>query len=150
MQATLSDLFRKIEADIGTHEFCVLALESLKNALKQYKIETDAEFIKQLLNVFELVKETKPRYAILIDSFYRFLESYEKQGKDKSVNELINEIERIKVSYKLESKQLTDAAQSIDIKGKNILIYDHSHSVQHVLEFFVKKHIPEISEYNYN
>ena len=141
MNTILSDLFRKIEADIGTHEFCVLVLEALKNALKQYKFKSNNDFIQHLLQVFELIKTTQPRYAILLDSFYKFLKFYEKQKGPKSIKALIDELERIKISYKLEGHQMIDSAgQNIDTKNKNILIYDHSHSVQHVLEFFMKKH----------
>lgn len=140
MQFILSDLFRKTEADLGTHEFCILVLEALKNALLQYCIKADHDFVQQFMKIFDLVKGTSPRYAILIDSFYRFLEYYEIEGKNQSTEELIKEIERIKISYKLETKKLIDIAQSIDIEGKNILIHDHSHSVQRTLEFFAQKH----------
>lgn len=141
MQSILSDLFRKIESDIGTQEFCSLVLNALKSALKQYKFHSTDDFVKHLLQVFDLIKSTKPRYAILLDSFYRFLKYYEKQKDPQSILKLIDEIERIKIAYMLEAKQMVDVVGAdVDVKDKNILIYDHSHSVQHILEFFVKKH----------
>ena len=132
MQATLSELFRAIESEQGTHSFCVLVLEALHTALSQYKIKTRRAFRTQLMSLFTLVRETKPRYAILIESFYRILEVYDKQ-KRTSVPALLDEIERVKVSYLLEMKQLVQVSDKIKVEGKSILIHDHSHSVQNVL-----------------
>lgn len=140
MQDILSGLFRKIEADLGTHEFCILVLRSLKNALRQYRVKDKEELLEQLKNVFLMIKDTKPRYAILMTSFYRFLEFYENQKDSRSLDELIDEIERISISYQLETKQIVKAAQEIDVEGKTILIHDHSHSVQRVLQSFINQH----------
>lgn len=138
MKNIISDLFRDTENELGTHQFCILVLESLKNALLQYHIKSGDKFVDQFIKIFDLIKNTNPKYAILIDSFYKFLEYYEEKGKNKSVDDLIKEIERIKVSYKLESKLLVDVAKDIDIEGKNILVYDYSNSVHRVLKSFVK------------
>ena len=108
MQSILSDLFRKIESDIGTQEFCSLVLEALKSALRQYQFKSDLDFMSHLLEVFEMIKSTKPRYAILLDSFYKFLRFYEAQKKPQSIDVLIDEIDRIQVSYKLEERQMVD------------------------------------------
>ena len=133
MQTTLSELFRTVESEQGTHSFCVLVLDALRTALSQHKIKRRRDFKNQLLAVFKLIRQTQPRYAILIESFYRIMKVYEKQ-KRLSVKELLDEIERVKVSYLLEMKQLTNVSDAIDVERKNILIHDHSHSMQNVLK----------------
>lgn len=142
MEEVLSDLFRKIEADLGTHEFCILVLDALKNALSQNKIKTKEKLFEQVMELLKMIKATKPRYAILVTSFYRFFEFYEKEKDTRTVKELIEEIERIKVSYRLEAKQMVEAAQKIDVAKKTILVYTHSQSVQRVLQAFRASHTP--------
>lgn len=134
MQSTLSDLFRGIEADLGAHAFCILTLDALKHALQQYRVKDRHEFRTQLIKVFELVRATKPRYAILNDSFYRILEGMDAVRGTHHMEYLLNEIEKIKIDYQLEMKNLINVGQGIESEGKTILIYDHSHTVQNVLK----------------
>ena len=134
MQTILSDLFRTIEADLGAHAFCMLTLDALKSALSQYRIENRKEFIDQLMNVFELVQHTKPRYAILNDSFFKIIERVQSTKDNEDIGTLLDEIERIKIGYDLELKSLIQVGSEIDVEGKTILIYDHSHTVHNVLK----------------
>lgn len=138
MRTVLSDLFRSIESDLGTHSFCILVLGALKNALKQYKITSKGEFDQQLLEIFKLLHNTKPRYAILLDSFYKILE-IEDKAKTSSVKNLLIEIEQIGKFYETEKKQMIKVGETIDVQNKNILIHDHSHSVHGVLQALKNK-----------
>ncbi|MBU0728009.1 hypothetical protein KKA95_04970 [Patescibacteria group bacterium] len=133
MQTVLSKLFRDIESDLGTHGFCIIVLDALKDALFQYKIETKDEFEHQLMLLFQLLQSTKPRYAILLDSFYKILDENEIASPEIPIDRLIMKIDRIGVAYQLEKLQLTQVAQSIDVEGKTILIHDHSHSIHGAL-----------------
>ncbi|MBU0577744.1 hypothetical protein KJ742_00960 [Patescibacteria group bacterium] len=133
MHTTLSKLFREIEAELGTHEFCIMALEALKSALLQYKIKDREELQHQLLLIFKLLKITKPRYAILLDSFYKILDECETSKTDIPIEELIMRIDRIIVAYQLEKLQLVQASEGIDFDDKSILIHDHSHFIHSVL-----------------
>ena len=133
MQEILSTLFRNIESELGTHDFCVLALNALKDALKQYKVMSPKESMHQWQAVFKLMQETKPRYAVLIDSFYKLWETCEDYQGKYFIKKLTQEIDRVQASYQLEKLQLVQVGQKVDLKNKNILIYDHSHSVHSVL-----------------
>ncbi len=91
--------------------------------------------LKQFSEIFELVETIKPRYAILIDSFYKIFN----QAKGHDVERMIRNINKIKKSYCKEMKDLTRSAEKIKANKKTILIYDHSHSVQNALRQLQKK-----------
>jgi len=133
MQNTLSKLFRGIEAELGTHGFCILALDALEDALSQYRIKNKEEFIHQLIDLIKLLKQTKPQYAILLDSFYKILDLAENSPSDSPVENLVKPIKQIRVDYQMEKLKLIQASQPIDVENKVILIHDHSHSVQSIL-----------------
>ena len=132
MQNILSELFRNIEAETGTYGLCTMTLDALKNAVEQHKIKNVDEFKRQFLLLFELIQMTKPRYAILIDAFYKILDFSEKRS-DASEEELIQEIGHINASYQLEKLQMVQIGKQIDVHNKSILLHDHSHSVHSVL-----------------
>ncbi len=71
----------------------------------------------------------------MLDSFYKISEHIDNK---KSKEEQIKFIESIKASYEIEMTLLQESIKKIDTKGKEILIYDHSHSVQHALESLKK------------
>ena len=133
MDKTLSNLFREIESETGTHGFCIMALGAIKEALLEYHIKSREELKKHLTELFELLASTKPRYAILLDSFYKIMERVDSAPIKEPINYLIKEIDRIGASYQLEKREMVQHATDIDLDGKAILIYDHSHSVQDVL-----------------
>lgn len=133
MQTTLSKLFREIEAELGTHEFSIVALDALKTALLQYKIKTVKELEHQLLLIFKILKETKPRYAVLLDSFYKILDECKLSDVNSTIEDVITKIDRIIVEYNLQKLQLVQSSDQINLNGKSVLIHDHSHSVQSVL-----------------
>lgn len=131
----LSALFRTIEADLGTHGFCILVLESFLNALSQCRVRDKEELLKQMAEIMDLIQNVKPKYAILIDSFYKILT----QAQEQSLKEIKKNIRQIKHYYQEEMKLLVQAANAIDANGKNILIFDHSHSVHNVLRYLHEK-----------
>ena len=128
----LSSLFRKIEMDLGTHGFCILVLESFLAAICQYKIKNQEELFRQFNEIFSLIENVKPKYAILIDSFYKIFS----QAQGQSIEDISKTIEEIKEYYANEMGNLINVAKKIEVQNKNILIYDHSHSVQNVLRYF--------------
>lgn len=87
--------------------------------------------MEQFENIFELIRNVKPRYAILIDSLFKIAPHVDSSA---SKEDLIRFIETIKTQYEIEMVLLQEHVRKVDAKGKNILIYDHSHSVQHALE----------------
>ncbi|MBN2087416.1 hypothetical protein JW758_03645 [Candidatus Peregrinibacteria bacterium] len=134
MQTVLSKLFRDIEADLGTHKFSLLVLDALKDALLQYEFRNSTQFKKQLLNIFQLLQMTRPRYAILLNSFYKILEVNDKTNYKSKISELVKTIDRISASYQLEKLQLVRNAQEIDVHNKHILIHDQSSAVRSTLD----------------
>jgi len=135
MEATLSDLFRTIESELGTHEFCLLVLKALKKSLMQYKFSNHKVLLEQFHDLFDVVRKTKPRYAIVNDSLYKVMEVLEKDTH-VSIKDLTLHIDAIHKLYVSEMQSLINVGQSIDVDGKNVLIYDHSHSVQNILRTF--------------
>lgn len=131
----MSALFRSIEGDLGTHGFCILVLESFLNAICQYKIKDKKELFQQFSDIFNLIESVKPKYAILIDSFYKIFTEADAQ----SIQEIEANIKVIKASYQKEMQDLMKVSEGIDVDKKNILIYDHSHSVQNALKHLHKK-----------
>lgn len=124
-------MFREIETGIGTHDFCILVLDALINAFAQYRFTSQDQFNEQFENIFDLIRNVKPRYAVLIDSLYKIAPHIDSTA---SKEELIRFIESIKTEYEIEMVLMQEATRKIKANGKNILIYDHSHSVQHALE----------------
>lgn len=122
---------------MGTHGFCILVLESFAVALDQYRIKTKEQLLQQCTEIFELIQTVKPRYAILIDSFYKIL--CQVSSEKGSVAEIIESIDQIKKSVQHEMKDLLKAAETIEADGKTVLIYDHSHTVQNALHHLHKK-----------
>jgi len=105
-------------------------LDALKDALRHYQCEDQACFVEQFDAIFTLTLGVKPKYAILIDSFYKI----QKHIRSKSsIRELLEVIDAIKTERANEMFFLQKAVSLVDVQGKNILIYDHSHSVQHAL-----------------
>ena len=135
LKEQLSALFRNIEMDLGTHGFCILVLEAFLEAICQYKIRNKEQLFEQFNEIFRLIKNVKPKYAILIDSFYKIFS----QASDQTFEEITNHIREIKAYYEGEMDMLVRVADQIDVQNKNILIYDHSHSVQNALRHFKEK-----------
>jgi len=115
--------------DLGTHGFCILVLESFVTALRQHRIKSKKELFRQFNHIFDLIQDVKPKYAILIDSFYKIFS----QAGGQTVEDIVGNINEIKAAYQAEMDHLVEAGLSIDAHKKKILIYDHSHSVQNVL-----------------
>lgn len=131
----LSALFRNIEMDLGTHGFCILVLDAFLEAICQYKIRDKKKLFEQFNEIFKLIENVKPRYAILIDSFYKIF----RQASDQTFEQITNNIREIKAYYEGEMDMLIAVSDKIDVQNKNILIYDHSHSVQNILRHFKQK-----------
>ena len=108
-----------------------MVLDALINAFAQYQFTSQEQFVEQFENIFELIRNVKPRYAILIDSLFKIAPQVDSTATKE---ELVKFIETIKTEYEIEMVLLQEHVRKIDAKDKNILIYDHSHSVQHALE----------------
>lgn len=70
-QAHLSQLFREIEIDLGTTALDILILKAFGTAIQNYKVQSFDMFAEQFEELFESLKHTEPRFAIVIDNFNR-------------------------------------------------------------------------------
>ncbi|MDP4007619.1 MAG: hypothetical protein Q8P68_00320 [Candidatus Peregrinibacteria bacterium] len=135
----LSQLFREIEIDLGTTELCTLTLEALYDALKDVKSNDLHHFYSQLKELTLDVQATQPKYAIIIDSFFKLLRYvYAQDHKHpehfqvpkkiflKYLKELIKEKNRRR-------QEIIKISEKIKLNGKTILIYNHSGTLEHVL-----------------
>jgi len=137
---TLSNLFRTIEHDLGTRDLNNLTLQAFRTTIRQTKMDSLHEFCEKFKELLLAIKSTQPRFAIIIEHFYRLytfiFELTEKhpdmpwhQAKEK----LIHHISELEKEDRREKKQLLEQAKKIQAEGKTILIFDHSHTVQDAL-----------------
>jgi len=137
---TLSALFREIEIDLGPTELCILVMESLYEAVSDIKKEDLHGFFKQMHELSLEMTETKPRYSIIIDSFYEVL----KMAFDEDIahpdgtyplckTKFLNKLRQIITRRKQEKREIVRQSERIKFHGKTILLYDHGHTIQAVL-----------------
>lgn len=139
-QERISQLFREIEIDLGATAMSALALQSLYEAVHRLKHRNHHEFFGQLLELKEDVENTKPRFAIVIDGFYEVLRlAYEEEihhvGEDFPLKKRIflDKLDEMLREKRRQENQLVKNAEMLKIEGREILIHDNSHTVQHML-----------------
>ncbi|MBT7703643.1 hypothetical protein HN748_05400 [Candidatus Peregrinibacteria bacterium] len=139
-QKRLSELFREIEVDIGATNLSLLVLESFADAVRGLKGQNHHNFYEALIKLTEFIKNTEPKFAIIIDSFYEIL----KLAHDEEMHHLNEDfplkkkkfLKRLKDLIKAEraeEKALVKHALEIDVEGKEILIHDNSRTIHRVL-----------------
>ena len=139
-QKRLSELFREIEVDIGATNLSLLVLESFADAVRGLKGQNHHGFYEALIGLTEFIKNTEPKFAIIIDSFYEIL----KLAHDEEMHHLNEDfplkkkkfLKRLKDLIKAEraeEKALVKHALEIDVEGKEILIHDNSRTIHRVL-----------------
>jgi len=133
----LSKLLRELEADIGTSETCNTVLRTLQTAIDRLDVSHAKAFYKELCKLTKILSETKPRFGILNYYFkrlktdgHKFQESSDWREKMKMALEELHE------NARSQRERLLKNAASINVKGKTILIHDHSHTVHEILLAF--------------
>jgi translation initiation factor 2B subunit (eIF-2B alpha/beta/delta family) len=137
-----SRLFTQVEAEIGTRNLSDLLLGALGDMIQAYKGATVEEFCGQMKEILEVVNNTEPRFAILIDNVYHFLDEAEHElnitngsthafrSHRSALHSIINDILE---QGDQDARELLASARTLDMNGKTILIHDHSSSVQDAL-----------------
>ena len=144
-QDRLSELFREVEVDIGSTNLSILVLESFADAVRALKGQNHHKFYQALTELTEFIKNTEPKFAIIIDSFYEIL----KLAHDEEMHHLDEDfpLKKKKFLKKLkdlikeernEERQLVKHALEIDVEGKEILIHDNSRTIHRVLNALKK------------
>lgn len=141
LKARLSHLFREIEIDLGSTNLSIMVLESLKEAVEELKIKCLHDFFLQLVELNELINETEPRFAIIIDGFHDVLAlAYDEElhhpdhhfPLDKEL--FIKKLEKVIESKRQDEKRLMKNVRTLDVRNKNILIHDNSRTIQRALK----------------
>lgn len=141
MKTRLSQLFREIEVDLGSTHLSLMVLESLEDAVKDLRAKDLHDFFKQLLELADIINNTEPRFAVVIDGFYEVLKlAYEEEMHHPEKNyplqksKFIQKLEKVIQSKKVEEKVLIKHAKAaIKVDGMGILIHDHSSTIENVL-----------------
>lgn len=136
----VSKLFLEIESDVGTTKLNGMVLDALGIAVRDFREKNEEDFLKQFFELLELVKNTEPRIALVIDSLYgvwmALQEAKSKNHPDRhlfweqQVLEALNEYQR---ETKEENKKIIDIGNLEIHKNDVILIHSISKTVLEVL-----------------
>lgn len=137
----ISELFRAIEGDLGTRDLDKLTMQALLESVRRFKPHSGDDFYKQMHDLIEMIKATRPRIALLIEHFYalwQVLEKYENQeSRDAELcrGEIISTIESLQRGGDVDSAKLLNNGLK-NIKNEDtILIHSHSRSVLDLLRY---------------
>lgn len=137
----LSQILRDLEADIGTSDLSNLVLKALIDAIGALKVKNSKEFCEQFSELLESVSRTEPKFGILN---HRFAELYahfntvlaKNFSEEEWKKKVTKSVKKILEDAKVEKSKLIKHAEKLDIEGKTILIHDHSHTVQKILNHY--------------
>lgn len=139
-QNLLSKLFREIEIDIGSTDLCIMTLEALRNAIEDLRGQDLHHFFEQLNDLTEGIEGTKPKYAIIIDSFYDVLRlaCEEDVRSEKTVCKLkkkkfLKRLDKLIKEKKKDKRAVIKQSSNISLDGKTILLYNHSRTIEAAL-----------------
>ncbi|MBU2523890.1 hypothetical protein KKG71_01725 [Patescibacteria group bacterium] len=137
MPELISAQFREIEADMGTIELAELVMNALSKSVMSFKFSNFKDFKKQFKSLLADVKKTQPRYAIIIENFYKIWEHLphdihqtKKIGfleKKRIIKNLSKTMKVLARKAREDESKLIENSFGIDVREKTILIYDHSH-----------------------
>lgn len=132
----ISKLFLDIEGEVGTTRLNDMVLFSLKKAIHDFREKGEEDFLQQFYELLELVKNTSPRIALIIDHFFHIWNVLQEAKKqDHFGNHLYWErkiIDALKIFRKEsqhERKMMTKAGVNIVGRKDVILIHSISGSV---------------------
>lgn len=138
LKEQLSDVFRHVESDLGTTGLSVLVLESVTEAAEGFKGNVD-NFFHQLKELLMIVKNTKPRIAIVISYFCEIWDEL------MSRKEVIHNMDDLKTTLRDIAELMLKENESDSLKivrnatehihdGDSILIHSHSRMVLRTIE----------------
>ena len=77
----ISGLFLDIERDAGTTHLNASVLDALSKSIHDFVEAHEQDFLAQFKGLLELVKNTEPRIALIIDHLYHLGEDLEEARK---------------------------------------------------------------------
>lgn len=147
-----SQLFRDLEAEVGTRDMAMLLFDALVDAIQAFSAKNSHEFCEQFIQLTEIVRGTEPKFGIVNYNFSKLSKEFgqcvdnSKFSEKKWKREAIKRVTSIFKEASQQKGLLLKYAEKIDVEGKTILIHDHSHTVQDVLKHFksIGKHFKVI------
>jgi len=136
-----SQLFRELEAEIGTRDLADMLLQALITSIKAFKADNISSFCEQFNDVVKIISNTEPRFGLLIYCFYRLQREFkndyfQKLPEKKWKKVILKGVKEILKDFRDEIRKLIEYADEIDVEGKTILIHDNSRTVQDVLAHY--------------
>jgi len=135
-QDKISKLFLDIENEVGTTRLNDMVLKALKTAIHDFREKGEEDFLQQFYELLEIVKNTSPRIALIIDHFFHIwnvLQEAKKQEHPAShlywEQKIIEALKEFRQDAKCERKKMIKAGVSLMAKNDVILIHSISGSV---------------------
>lgn len=139
-----SQLFREIEAEIGTRDLADLLLSAMIVSIKAFKTDNVGSFCEQFNDIVKIVSNTEPRFGLLIYCFYKLRNEFQndyfqKLPEKKWKRVILKKVNEILKDFREEIRKLIEHSDEVDVEGKTILIHDNSHTVQDVLAHYKRQ-----------
>lgn len=132
----ISQLFLGLEAEMGITGMDDVVLSALLRAIHDFKEKGEEDFLTQFYELFENVKNTQPRIAIVIDHFFHLWNTLSEAKETKHPEghlfwerKIIGKIKEFRVSIKEEKCKLFKTGAAQIRSGDVILIHGLSSSV---------------------
>lgn len=140
----LSEVFRNIETDLGATALSDLSLTVMTDVISSFQAKSVDDFFEQFKEVMELVKNTKPKFGIIIAAFCDIWDELEKQREKihcmEDVDVLMHMIvEKLQKEYREKDDQLIQQGVECIKNDDVILIHSHSATIRRILAGALKK-----------
>jgi len=141
-QNRLAASLMELEVDYGATEMTALFFTTLKKSIEGLEYDHLDHFCEEWDFFLTFATTTKPRFGAI----NTYLQSLKKRcegsyiSQENKIREILLGIEEILESVKGDQNDLLNSIANIDVRGKTILIYDHSHTVHRALELLQKKY----------
>ncbi|MDP3976115.1 MAG: hypothetical protein Q8P95_04325 [bacterium] len=139
-QNATSQLFLSIENEVGTTRLERMVLTSLAAAIHDFREKGEEDFLEQFYELLEMVKNTEPRIALVIDRFYHIwtVLCEAKNSKHPETHlywerQILEALDRFHKESKEERKAITRVGVELVKEGDVILIHSISTTVLDVL-----------------
>lgn len=139
----LSEVFRNIESDLGATALANLSLDVITEIIPSFQANSVDDFFEQFKQVMELVKNTKPKFGILIAAFCDIWDELEqKRDEITSMNDvdiiMTLIVEKLQKEYQEKDSQLIEQGIACIEDNDVILIHSHSKTVRRIFEGALK------------
>jgi len=134
-----SDLMRTIEMEIGTYSLQTFMLDALRDTVNAYEGNSMENFCEQMNAIINIVTSTQPKFSSIIDCYFTFRDhALHVQEKHpgcfcEQKQYLLEGLAAIQSKSEEDYLKLLHQTKHLNFNGKNILIHDHSTSVQDTL-----------------